>query len=187
MKPGSIIRATAWVMLSLVLIVLLLLVLPISFGSRPSSSQLAITFVGVTNDLAGREVAVFSVSNLSGREIHFSPALPQVRVGEVWPKAVVGPPTPNVIRATRLGAGQLTNVFLAPPDSAGDWRVPIMWSARLNSLEFNYRRLKELLRKPLGTRSGWSSGISMDSYTNYSDTVSATSPDDPVDPRPAGF
>lgn len=115
--------------------------------SRKRAGGLSVTFVGLTNDSAGKVLAQFSVANHYPRRVQFGVCEVQVCQTNGWP---------NFGRVAG-GAGWLPvapggqRIFSVPPPSAeqASWRVPVPYQEDLSFME-NARFRIDLLAWGIG-------------------------------------
>jgi hypothetical protein len=95
-------------------------------ASVPRTQQQApgLAFVSFTNDLAGKRIATFSISNAAHRPVLFAPVL-EVRTGDgKYERWAAGPPE---MPATALAADALSPFVTRIPDSGTLWRLRVIW------------------------------------------------------------
>ncbi len=152
------------------LCLLVLLLVGVMLWPQPRASGLAIQFVGFTNAPGQRRSAVFGVTNLSRRTITFVTPEPQVRTGAGWSEIFFAQPL--AIKGVGLGRGQGTQVTVADPDGEEAWRMPIIWSYDMSTVEIYARRVKNMLDTAKeGSLAGWNYGWGLTGYTNFSAEV----------------
>ena len=131
-----------------VIVVGLLLVLLgiVWLASVPRTQQPApgLAFVSFTNDLAGKRIATFSISNAAHRPVLFAPVL-EVRAEDgKYERWAAGPPE---MPATALAADALSPLVTRIPDSGTLWRLRVIWQPKPRKVDYEYaNKLDSLLR-----------------------------------------
>lgn len=108
------------------LVGLLLLWTLIRRFEAPSRGELSVTYVGLTNDVAGKALAQFKVENLGTRLIRFGVGSAQIQAEGGWPPPEdLGAGTGDWL-AVAAGSNQVFSQ--QPPSTAGrPWRVPLIY------------------------------------------------------------
>jgi hypothetical protein len=139
-----------------VIVVGLLLVLLgiVWLASVPRTQQQApvLAFVSFTNDLAGKRIATFSISNAAHRPLLFAPVLEVTTVDGNYERWAAGPPE---MPATELAADALSPLVMRIPDSGTLWRLRVIWQPKPRKVDYEYANtLDSLLRLWRGRRLG---------------------------------
>jgi len=98
--------------------VMLYLVLPLAPTSPPPPRYVSVAFLGYTNDVLGRVLGHFAVSNFSGFRIECSPVGRQIQTNHAW-KWLPG------YTSFALKAGEAMTAEVEPPTNAIPWRFGV--------------------------------------------------------------
>src|SRR4051812_12468219 len=99
-------------------------------GPQPVPAP-GLSFIGFTNNVAGKRVAVLSISNASHRAVHFAPIVELPAKDGSYERWAAGaperPPTP-------LAAGAGTTCATEIPDPGSFWRLRVIWQPQPSRL-----------------------------------------------------
>jgi hypothetical protein len=110
--------------------------------SSKRAGSLTVSFVGLTNDVSGKTLAEFRVSNRFSRRVGFGVCEVQIFQTNGWPD---GSRVEGGAAWRTVSAGRERAFFVPIPPSGNDkWRVPIMYQEDL-SLVDNLRFRTDLL------------------------------------------
>jgi hypothetical protein len=103
-----------------------------------------VTLVGITNSVAGKRVANFSITNASDKPVLFAPVL-EVRTEDgTYERWAAGPPE---MPATALLANVASTFATTVPDTGTPWRLRVLWQPKPTKADYAYAStLDRLLR-----------------------------------------